>query len=266
MSDYPSITFNKKAHDAIVDTYESKHPEIFSDIEQSRLRDALVFAKSSIISGSVSALDVGSGTGNLVRHLIDIGMEVTASDVSEASLAYVAARYKPRATHVLNGTDLSELPDASYDMVTTYSVLHHIPDYLHMVSEMCRVLKPGGVLYIDHEKNDAFWQQDPALQAFYRSQRWALLPSKLRKLLSPMWYVHRYRRFRNPRYQAEGDIHVWTDDYVEWEKVVTVAKAQGVQVLRQDDFLLFDTRYNQTIYDKAKDSVSDTRAVIFIKK
>ena len=36
------------------------------------------------------------------------------------------------------------LPDGSFDKVVSYSVVEHIPNYLEVISEVCRVLKPGG--------------------------------------------------------------------------------------------------------------------------
>jgi ubiquinone/menaquinone biosynthesis C-methylase UbiE len=42
-------------------------------------------------------------------------------------------------------------------MITAYSVLHHIYDYEYALREMARLLKTGGVLYIDHEHNDTYW-------------------------------------------------------------------------------------------------------------
>ena len=41
-----------------------------------------------------------------------------------------------------------DLPDASVDLATSYGVLHHIPNVSLLVSEMARVLKPGGVMLV----------------------------------------------------------------------------------------------------------------------
>ncbi|USN54842.1 MAG: methyltransferase domain-containing protein [Candidatus Peribacteria bacterium] len=36
-----------------------------------------------------------------------------------------------------------DLPDASFEIIATYSVLHHIPDYVSALNEMCRLVKSG---------------------------------------------------------------------------------------------------------------------------
>lgn len=51
-------------------------------------------------------------------------------------------------------------------MVATYSVLHHVPDYLKIVDEFVRVLKPGGVIYIDHEVSPSYWEINDTYQSY----------------------------------------------------------------------------------------------------
>lgn len=261
------INFNKVVHDKVAKDYEILHTEIFNQIEQERLKQSLRQAVTNIEStkNQPTVLDIGCGTGNLTSHLNQLGLAVTAADISDVFLAQVKTKHPAVKTHQLNGEDLSEIGDKTFDMVVTYSVLHHIPDYLKMVAEMCRVLKPGGVLYIDHEKNESYWQPPAALREFNHKQRWSLLPYKLRRLFSPSWYLNRYRRFINPRYQAEGDIHVWPDDHIEWEKIKSLAKQHQVEVVREMDFLLFNSKYNQKIYQEYQNQISDTKAVIFRK-
>lgn len=41
-----------------------------------------------------------------------------------------------------------EFEDASFDLVTSFSVLHHIPNVTHVLAEMVRVLRPGGHLIV----------------------------------------------------------------------------------------------------------------------
>jgi ubiquinone/menaquinone biosynthesis C-methylase UbiE len=48
------------------------------------------------------------------------------------------------------------LPSGSVDMAGGYSVLHHLFNYYDAIDEITRVLKPGGILYIDFEPNSLF--------------------------------------------------------------------------------------------------------------
>jgi ubiquinone/menaquinone biosynthesis C-methylase UbiE len=48
--------------------------------------------------------------------------------------------------------------DGMFDLVTAYSVLHHLADHRPVLAEAARVLRPGGMLYVDLEPNRAFWR------------------------------------------------------------------------------------------------------------
>lgn len=252
------IKQNIEAHDRVADSYADAHGEIYNPTEQARLHAALGRAMSAVRSGGARALDFGCGAGNLSDHLKDLGARVVAADVSPGFLQRMGARGFETAR--LNGTDLREFPDASFDLVATYSVLHHVPDYLAAVREMARVLKPGGVLYIDHEHAPAVWTKDIMYglytHAFNPPRSFA---ARLTNLLKPSWYVLRWKLLQNPRYAPEGDIHVWPDDHIEWDRV---EQAAGLQVLERTDYLLRRRVCPQVIYEQFKDHCVDMRVFI----
>ena len=149
---------NVKVHNRIARKYDSIHGEIFNDVEQARLRSTLARALAAVTTRStpVAALDFGCGSGNLTSHLLELGARVTAADVSAGCLDLVRSRYGAAAldTLLISGRDLESVDDAQFDVVATYSVLHHIPDYLAAVGEMARVCRVGGVVVIDHEATE----------------------------------------------------------------------------------------------------------------
>ena len=148
------VARNSAIHDKIAKQYDAAHGEIFNDIEQQRIRSALVEV-SNLIDGPTEkyhALDFGAGTGNLTNHLLTLGFDVTAADVSIESLEVLKTRYNCR-TVLLEDGSTKILNSDSYDLVCLYSVLHHVPDYLALLEELHRICKPGGVIYIDHENS-----------------------------------------------------------------------------------------------------------------
>ena len=56
--------------------------------------------------------------------------------------------------------DAMALPfeDNTFDMATAYSCLDHLINYDDFFAEAYRVLKPGGILYVDLNPNRFFWQ------------------------------------------------------------------------------------------------------------
>lgn len=259
------IAANVSIHDRIADKYDRHHTEIFNAPEQARLADALAGAIAAIRSadGPVRALDMGCGSGNLTKHLLALGCHVTASDVSAGFLRLVNDRFAGQhvTTARLNGVDLSEWPDDSFDLVATYSVLHHIPDYLAAVGEMGRVCRPGGVVYIDHEHAPDYWTAGPVHHDFRKQ---ALRPD-LSKWLRPINYYGKIRRLFDPKFANEGDIHVWPDDHIEWDRIIATLGSSFEPVL-DNSFLLYDGRYRPEIYAKYSDSLVDMRVMAFRKR
>jgi ubiquinone/menaquinone biosynthesis C-methylase UbiE len=256
---------NIAVHNRIARDYEALHGEIFNDVEQARLRSAVERAIAAVEGGGepIAALDFGCGSGNLTGHLLDCGAAVTAADVAQGFLDLVRDRYSTDRlrTFRLNGCDLGGLGDGSFDLVATYSVLHHIPDYLAACAEMARVCRKGGVILIDHEAPEEIWDGDPVYDRF----RKAALRFDWGKYLTPSSYVHRLRRIFDPRYSNEGDIHVWPDDHIEWRKIVELMQSRGLEVLFEEKYLLYRRLYRRDVYDRYKDRCADTQMMIFRK-
>ncbi|UCG49143.1 MAG: class I SAM-dependent methyltransferase [Phycisphaerales bacterium] len=261
------IEFNRKIGNRISEQYEGLHGEIFNPIEQERLGRALDKAVSAIRTEAnrLTALDLGCGSGNLTAQLIKRGIHTVSADVSEGFLTLVRRAFGHTGlSEVLriNGRDLSNLESNRFDMVATYSVLHHVPDYLHMVEEMCRVIKPSGVIYIDHEVNEAYYSRPEQYVRFLREARPALnLKRYLRLLLDVKGYIHLLRRIANPRYKREGDIHVWPDDHIEWDSIERLLTSRGFQIVFKEDYLLYKSSYDLQVYEKYRDNCADERVL-----
>ncbi len=264
------LAWNIATHDRLAQKYERMHGEIYNDFEQNRLKNELAAAIALIETHSEAkvVLDFGCGAGNLTRHLSNLQCEVIASDISSGFLKLVASRkYSQRVVTIqLNGVDLSNVADESVDMVATYSVLHHVPDYLAVLSEFMRVLKPGGVVYIDHEPSEAYWTGSAVYEQF-KAEMNRKVPRDYKKyLVLSNYYDWLIRRFVNPRYHREGDIHVFDDDHVEWQKVVASLENLGGKILVSRSYLLYRRQYCQEIYNRYCEEVSDMHVLVMRKQ
>jgi 2-polyprenyl-3-methyl-5-hydroxy-6-metoxy-1,4-benzoquinol methylase len=260
------IAANVRAHNKVAKRYEKRHGEIYNPIEQERLKSALRFAISAIESDCevATVLDFGCGAGNLTKHISDMGCNVLAADVSAACLSLVTSRKYPTevAQVLLNGADLSGVASGSVDMVATYSVLHHVPDYLGIIAEFIRVLKPGGIVFIDHELTEEYWNPGQQRLAFLSD----IAPSAgwgWRKYFKAENYVNWFMcKFINPRYRPEGDIHVFADDHVEWSKVALTLTQLGANVIQERKYLLFREGYDPEIYLRYADKTFDMQFLV----
>jgi len=272
MCDEEQIKFNKEVNDGISGKYDCLHNEIFNPIEQQRLGRALSTAIKAVKTDSktLSALDYGSGSGNLTRHLIEAGINTVSADVSEGFLNLIERIFSHTGlskTQKINGKDLSGFETGQFDLVVTYSVLHHVPDYIRIVKEMCRVLKPGGVLYIDHEVNESYYQRPQEYLEFLKKARPIInLKRCLRLLFDVKGYKHIVRRLINPRYKREGDIHVWPDDHIEWDKIEQLVIEEGFEIILKEDYLLYKSGYDVDVYNEYKDKCADERLLIARKQ
>ena len=111
---------------------------------------AAVLVEAAGIEPGMDVLDVACGTGIVTRtiadRLTDTG-SVTGLDLNEAMLT-VARRVRPDIDY--RQGDVAELPfeDASFDAVTCSMALMFFPDREQALSEMARVIRPGGTLTI----------------------------------------------------------------------------------------------------------------------
>ncbi len=112
------------------------------------LGDRLLRSRKFDVRGAKSILDVGSGAGQIAKHLLkyaDADAEITCCDLSPEMLRRARTRLKnPLPSHV--AADLCHLPfaDGSFDCITCGYVLEHLPDARPGLAELSRVLQPGG--------------------------------------------------------------------------------------------------------------------------
>lgn len=93
------------------------------------------------------ALDVGCGEGRFCRMLKAAGVAATGIDPTHR-LVEAARRRDPSGDYRLGRAERLEFEPASFDLVVSYLTLVDIADFRTAISEMARVLKPGGSLLI----------------------------------------------------------------------------------------------------------------------
>lgn len=115
-----------------------------------------------------SILDVGSGTGRVLRYLKRL------SWLNVRGIEPVAALREQGYAAGLTRDELTEgdamalkFADASIDVVCAFGVLHHIKDHRRAVSEMCRVARRG--IFISDANN--FGQGAPLSRVIKQSMR-----------------------------------------------------------------------------------------------
>lgn len=269
MGNFEQIRFNIEIHDRIGKAYDETHAEIFNAPEQERLRKSLAAAVSA--ANAKSAFDIGAGTGNVTRHLLDFGLHVTAGDVSPGFVQILKDKFSGSGNFEavsLNGTDLRDIADSSFDLTLVYSVLHHVPDYLGLVREMARVTKPGGVVYIDHEQAAAFWKPSPTYLKWRMVGRGGF---KVSPKMNPMrflkrsYWEKRWNKLKNPRWTPDGDLHVWPDDHIEWDKIISELEQLGFCIHSYEHTLELRKGYSLELWHEYSKLCHDQSCLIMKK-
>jgi ubiquinone/menaquinone biosynthesis C-methylase UbiE len=122
------------------------------------LGDRLLRTRQFDLAGARRILDVGSGAGQMLQHVLkyaDSDARVTAFDLSLGMLRRARSRLKSGAPGYAVA-DLSRLPfaDGSFDCVTCAYVLEHLPDARTGLAELARVTVPGArILLLTTEDN-----------------------------------------------------------------------------------------------------------------
>jgi ubiquinone/menaquinone biosynthesis C-methylase UbiE len=145
--------------------YELIHPEVYSMQEQKRVNSTLKRVDKLIEDNQKRALDFGAGTGNLTGKLLQMGYKVTAIDISAEMCKILKKKYKKyleagTLTVINSPIEEASFDKGGFDLITCYSVLHHLPDYVDAIRRLSVFLKKGGVMYLDHEASPFYWKSE----------------------------------------------------------------------------------------------------------
>jgi len=146
-------------------------------------------------------LEIGCGLGTMAMAWAKRGVDLTAVDLNPVSVAQTRRRFElfglPGRIETMDARAL-ELPDASFDYVYSWGVLHHSPALARSIAELFRVLRPGGrygiMLY--HRHSLLYGYLTRYLEGFLHDES---------RFLDPLGLASRY----GDGARAEGNPHTW---------------------------------------------------------
>jgi 2-polyprenyl-3-methyl-5-hydroxy-6-metoxy-1,4-benzoquinol methylase len=93
-------------------------------------------------------LDVGCGEGQLTAELVSSGMTVVGVDVAAEPLRRARASHPGLDLRIVPADGRWPLQDASFDVAWAGDTIEHVIDTASWLSEVRRVLRPGGTLLL----------------------------------------------------------------------------------------------------------------------
>jgi 2-polyprenyl-3-methyl-5-hydroxy-6-metoxy-1,4-benzoquinol methylase len=150
--------------------YESEDYISHTDSKRSLFEKMYQIIKSYSLNKKVSLLhsfhpekgtllDIGSGTGDFLATAKKVGWQITGIEPNEKAKTIAKSK---GVTFVDN---LESIPNETFDIITMWHVLEHVPDLENQIKTLKRLLKPNGTIIIavpnyksyDAKYYGAFW-------------------------------------------------------------------------------------------------------------
>ena len=123
------------------DGKRSMFEKLYHAVKQKALSDKIKLVRRFVPSKG-KLLDIGAGTGDFLAIAEIAGWEATGFEPSAKAKAIAEKKG-------ITFTESTEaLPDHSFDAITMWHVLEHVPDVQAQIAELKRLLKPNGVLVV----------------------------------------------------------------------------------------------------------------------
>ncbi|WP_035668956.1 bifunctional 2-polyprenyl-6-hydroxyphenol methylase/3-demethylubiquinol 3-O-methyltransferase UbiG [Flavobacterium sp. 83] len=147
------ITYPQPSLENLGKYYESVDYISHTDSKRSLFEKAYHFVKSIALKNKLnlinslqpskgSILDIGAGTGDFLSVAKENGWHAIGVEPSDKAKAIA----KQKGVSFVGET--SELESHSFDIISMWHVLEHVPDLDEQLKELKRLLKPGGTLII----------------------------------------------------------------------------------------------------------------------
>jgi SAM-dependent methyltransferase len=153
---------NRRLYDAVASRYEDVDGRRSPAVE-AWLRGVLAGLRRRTAGGRL--LDVGTGAGLVPRCARGVFEFRVGLDISPAILAHHRAAFDAGVS-----AEVAEIPftRGSFDAITCFATLHHLPAFEGLAAEVARLLAPGGIFYSDHDMDGIFYRRFAPLLALYR--------------------------------------------------------------------------------------------------
>ena len=176
--------------------------------------DRLALTKSSPV------LDVGTSTGTNLRVLRDLAFRsVEGLDISDEAIRYC----RDKGLGLVRRGDVCAMPfaNASFDLVLSTDIIEHINDDRQALSEIRRVLRPGGHALITVPAFPSLWGLQDRVAHHRRRYRMRQLLSTIRQvgfdverayhfnflLFIPIWIARRLIDLLDVRLNSESELN-----------------------------------------------------------
>jgi ubiquinone/menaquinone biosynthesis C-methylase UbiE len=185
--------YSKKYFDSIEEERYVRCPEVFSFAQFTRYRGKRI-------------LEIGIGAGTDFVQWVRAGASASGIDLTEEAIQHTKERLALEGLRAeeLSVADCENLPypDASFDVVYSYGVLHHTPNTEQAIHETLRVCNDGGKVKI------MLYHRRSIVVAFFWVKH-ALL--KFRPWKSPAWCLYHFMESKGTKAYTKAEAQAILD-------------------------------------------------------
>ncbi len=131
--------------------FSKNHSEMYSDEGRIKKATTMRLVLAEVFGDrlqDLQVLSVGCSTGIIDSELAGAVGSVTGIDIDADAVRFAQETYVAKNLNFKVGDAMNiDFQDASFDAIICAQVYEHVPDPVRLMSEIERVLKPGGVCY-----------------------------------------------------------------------------------------------------------------------
>ena len=182
--------------------------KMYHFIKRKAIRDKVSLINSyQPLKGRI--LDIGAGTGDFLLECKNQNWDILGIEPNDKAKGIAVGK------GIKFGDTIEKLESNSFDMITMWHVLEHVPDVEHQVAELKRLLKPSGTIIIavpNFKSYDANYYKE--FWAAYDVPRhlWHFSKTAIEKLfdkqnmnledIKPMWFDSFYVSLLSEKYKS----------------------------------------------------------------
>ena len=131
--------------------FSEQHSNSMYDVDKRTRKATKMLSVVTAVCGDLSTrslLDIGCSTGIMTRVYGTKFARVVGIDIDEPAVQFAVSNYScDNVTFLVRSADSTGFDDESFDVVSCTHIYEHVPDSGTLMSEIYRLLKPGGICY-----------------------------------------------------------------------------------------------------------------------
>jgi 2-polyprenyl-3-methyl-5-hydroxy-6-metoxy-1,4-benzoquinol methylase len=128
---------------------DASRKDIFDSVRAEFHLARYAFAAKYVAEKRVLDAACGTGYGTEILKVAGAAGSVLGIDLDEEAIEYARNRHQPSGvSYIASNAARIEAPAGSFEVITSFETIEHVPDDLLLLQEFARLLKPGGTLII----------------------------------------------------------------------------------------------------------------------